>query len=131
MLCESGGSLSKKKRTSSVMRNKEIENASLLLDEGKISVAQFLSRMVYERNEICVNMLPKHDIFKEDSSDESSHEEAVAAISTNANNCAVCMLKISNVVLLPCKHLKICDECNLKLQADAISKNAQHYNCPY
>lgn len=131
MLCESGGSLSKKKRTSSSIRNKEIENATLLLHQGNITVAAFLSRMVYEKNSICVNMLPKQDIFKEDSSDESSDEESVVETPNNENTCVVCMFKIPNVVLLPCKHLKICNECNLKLQADAISRDAQLYNCPY
>lgn len=132
MLCESGGLLAKKKKRSSVEKNNRIEEATRQLQQGSITVATFLSRMVYEKNEICFNMVPKLDIFKEESSDEEPTDEELTLESSNNNNeCVVCKDKPSNIVLLPCKHLKICDECNLKLQADALSRGVQNYSCPY
>lgn len=132
MLCESGGSLAKKRRRTSVEKSKKIKEASLLLQQGKITVATFLSRMVYEKNGICVNMVEEENIFKEESSDEDLFEDISEPPSYNEENvCVVCQDKSPNIVLIPCKHLKICDECNLKLQADAISKGMPNYNCPY
>lgn len=132
MLSESGGSLAKKKRKSSVEKSNKIKDASLLLQQGKITVATFLSRMVYEKNDICVNMVPDLNIFKDESRDDDLSEDLDETASyNNENECVVCRDKIPNIVFLPCKHLKICDECNLKLQADAVSKGMQNYNCPY
>lgn len=132
MLVESGGGLAKKKRKNSVEKSNKIKEASLLLKEGKITVATFLSRMVYESNDICVNMVPEMNIFEEESSDDDVSEDLAEPPSNNiANECVVCTVKIPNIVLLPCKHLKICDVCNLRLQAVAVSKGMQNYNCPY
>lgn len=135
MLTESGGSLCKKKKKQDVKRHSQIEEATLLLNQGRITAATFLSRMVYEANEVCVDMVTKLDIFQEaeDSDCEMSSEEEVAidVESSTGHDCVVCEDKPSNVVMIPCKHLKICTECNLKLLADSNSKGLYHYNCPY
>lgn len=132
ILCESGGSLAKKKRKDSVEKNNKIREATLLLDEGKITVATFLSRMVYEKNEICVDVVPKLNIFEEESSEDEMPEELEEQPTRNNDTeCIICQAKTPNIVLLPCKHLKICDDCILKLQADSISKGLQNYCCPY
>lgn len=132
MLCESGGSLAKKKRKSSVEKCKKIKEATLLLEQGKITVATFLSRMVYEKNEICVDMVPEENIFQEESSEDEIPDELEEPPTRNNNSeCIICRDNPTNILLLPCKHLKICDECNLKLQAEAISRGLQNYNCPY
>ena len=128
ILCESGGSLSKKRRR--LNKDQKIQEASLLLEKGSITVNVFLSRMVYERNEICVNMVPKLDIFDEENlEDELADEDLQLPISSNENECVVCKDKAPNVALLPCKHLKICDECHVKLLAEAVANNTQNYNC--
>ncbi|KNC22007.1 hypothetical protein FF38_04517 [Lucilia cuprina] len=76
-------------------------------------------------------MVPEENIFKEESSDDDLSEDFVDPPSNNyENECVLCKDKIPNIVLLPCKNLKISDECNLKLQADAISNGLQNYNCP-
>lgn len=132
MLCESGGSLSKKKRKSSAVRDNKIEDSTKLLEKGMITVETFLSRMVYDRNGICVNMVPKKDIFQEVREDSSSEEEDVVVEETQeeGNLCVVCMTEAPNTVLLPCRHLKTCDECVLKLQAKAIAEENNILKCP-
>ncbi|KNC25748.1 hypothetical protein FF38_10361 [Lucilia cuprina] len=130
-MSESGGSVAKRKRKSSTEKNNKIKKATLLLQQGNITAATFLSRMVYIKNGVSTNMVPEENIFKEESSDDDLSEDFVDQPSNNyENECVVCKDKIPNIVLLPCKHLKICDECNLKLQADAISNGLQNYNCP-
>lgn len=131
MLCESGGSVAKRKRKSSVEKNKKIQEASLLLKDGKITAATFLSRMVYAKNGICVNMVEEQNIFQEEPDNVLSEDLDDPPSYSQNIECLVCQDKSSNIVLLPCKHMKVCDECNLKLQADAISKGMQNYICPY
>lgn len=95
MLTESGGSLCKKKKKQDGKRHSQIEEATLLLNQGRITAATFLSRMVYEANEVCVDMVTKLDIFQEaeDSDCEMSSEEEVAidVESSTGHDCVVCL----------------------------------------
>lgn len=133
MLCESGGAMAQKRRKrDKFARCSKIENASVLLQEGKLTVSEFLSRMVFEGNGICVDMIPEENIFKDQSSDEQSEDEILELpLSNNENVCVVCQDKSPNIVFIPCKHLKVCNECDAKLMADALSTGQRRYNCPF
>lgn len=129
MSVEGGGSLQKQRKKASAQKDKYIEETSALLESGKINVATFLSRMIFEGHGICVNMVPSlFDDAEEDDAHVSDNEvgDNEASTSINERECVVCRDNVANVVLLPCKHLKICQTCH-----STISSNGVSYNCPY
>lgn len=140
ILVESGGTVGTKiRRKHSVERANKIMEASELLERGSITAMAFLNRMVYPKNNICTDMEPIDDIFQEypdcvnDEEKISSDEEwpAIETVAQRDNNmCVVCFNNRPNIVLLPCKHLQICSECNLKLQAKGLAAKTNAYICP-
>ncbi|KAI8120075.1 putative E3 ubiquitin-protein ligase MGRN1 [Lucilia cuprina] len=74
-------------------------------------------------------MIPIENIFEEESDLEeetSEDDEMDNERFVNERECVVCKEEIANVVLMPCKHLKICSLCKIKL-----STNTNRFNCPY
>lgn len=133
MMCESGGALSQKRRKKSkAAKWKKTEEAWILLEEGDLTVSEFLSRMVFKGNGVCADMIPEENIFEEETlhEEESEDEYFDLPATANENDCAICKEKAANIVFIPCKHLKICSQCDIKLMADAVSKGSQNYNCP-
>ncbi|XP_070072587.1 uncharacterized protein [Drosophila takahashii] len=136
-LTESGGSSTHKRRKENIEKDKKIKEATLLLEEGKLNAASFFSRMVYKDNDISANMMEKKNIFDDvddDSADENSDKEEAAnnpIATTDDRKCVVCLDLVPNILFFPCKHLKTCAECHLKLQAEAIASNLEHYKCTY
>lgn len=129
MLCNSGPAVKRRKRRS--FKESLISNGMMLLEEGKITVSQFLDRMVDTSNGIDSNALPPADY--EDEAVDSDAESAIEDQNSNDTNrrlCVICQENTPTIVLLPCKHLVLCDACNLKLQADAITNDADGYQCP-
>lgn len=126
-LVECGG-LSKKRRTKSIITANRIKEATDLLDSGKLSVSAFLSRMVHSSHGICTGMVPIENIFEEspDSQENVDDENTAEMTTTNERECVVCQNKIANVVMLPCKHLKICTSCKERLLIDS-----NEFRCPY
>lgn len=130
MLCENGGIPAKRRKRIDVERSQKISENTRLLDQGNITIATFLSRMVNETNNICVNMIP--NIFTEESTDDEDQlDDEVYPTTANDNECVVCRDKAPNIVLLPCRHLKICDACHLILKPDTNAEGMENYNCPY
>lgn len=128
MSVESGGSLQKQRKKASAQKDKYIEEFSELLESGKINAATFLSRMVFKGHAICVGMVPSlFDDAEEDDAHESDNEVGDNEASTfnNERECVVCRDNVANILLLPCKHLKICQICH-----STISSNEDSYNCP-
>ncbi|XP_075163492.1 uncharacterized protein LOC142236118 [Haematobia irritans] len=126
MLSESGGSLCKRKKRQDADKSSKIEKAIRLLENGDISVTDFLSRMVYEPNKICVKLIPEENLFEEEEYSDCENSEddnqEVTSSTLNDSDCVICVNKPSNIVMLPCRHMKICSECNLKLMAEHYQK---------
>lgn len=98
---------------------------------GQITSLQFFDRTDYPKNDICTAMEPYDDVFddfQENSDYEELEEESVHELSKNA--CIICFNLQPDIVLLPCRHLHICNECNLKLQAESIANGSNAYLCP-
>lgn len=135
MLVESGGTVGgKQRKLSSIQKNKKIFEASELLETGSITAMRFLDRMVYPSNNICTDMEPFEDIFEEfpdeESEEESEEIESTPQSQQPRNTCIICFNLPPNIVLLPCKHLLICVECNIKLQAQSVADGQNNYTCP-
>lgn len=132
MLADGGCCTKKQRKKNSIEKDVRIKDATDLLDSGKITVATFLSRMVYQTNGICTDMVPPENIFEEsldvdeETSDDDGAGNNASTQSPRDKECVVCQDNLSNVVLLPCKHLKICNVCKLKL-----SGNSGQFLCPY
>lgn len=129
------GNIKRKKK--SIEASEKIENAWKQLREGNITASAFLDKMVYKQNSICVQQEPEDDLFAdinyledEEGDEEYDSGEVNASQESERNLCVVCTEVEPNIVLLPCKHLKVCATCNLKLQADCISKGLSKYACP-
>lgn len=80
-------------------------------------------------------MDPEDDLFENVTYlEEECEEEEVETPEQTANLevklCVVCTVQEPNILLLPCKHMKICSECVLKLQANAIAKEHEKFECP-
>lgn len=140
LLTESGGSFGgTKKRKTSRDKDAKILNAIDDLEKGKITIHAYINRLVFPKNYICTEMEPNEDIFEEppayDSEDESS-EDGDAAFNTSSNIstalCVICHDVPPNILVLPCKHLKMCNACWMLLQARALAENdASTKKCPY
>lgn len=135
LLISSGGACVKSKRRKRVTeRYCEIDNAYKDLQSGKITASMFLNRMTFPKNNVCTDMEPEEDIFddihylRDEDEDEDLHEPIQQPVT--ANICVICLVAEPNTVMMPCKHFKTCNECVLKLQAGAIGKGQQSYQCP-
>lgn len=139
---ESGGISTEKRKKTYADKNFKILEASNLLENGKISAMAFLNRLIYKKNNICINMDNFENVASniEIENDENSSDKFDNNVPTNdspsleeALLCIVCQVQLSNIVLLPCKHLKICNECFLKLQAHALADEGSNniLKCPY
>lgn len=137
-LVESGGICGAKKiKRAYAEKAKKISEASDLLEKGIITPITFLNRMVYPNNAICTDLEPYEDIFEEDfgSQSEPEEQEIEEAHGSTPNDdttkCIVCNDLTANTLLLPCKHLKFCNDCVLKIEARSLSKGTNTYLCPY
>ncbi|XP_065365518.1 uncharacterized protein LOC135958543 [Calliphora vicina] len=131
----SGGSFGKiKRRKTNIDRSTKIKKAVDELKKGVITASTFLNRMVFPQNQTCTEMEPEEDMFEdiiylEEEIDEDDMETSKEASKHEIKFCVVCITEDPNILCLPCKHLKICNGCALKLQAQAISDN-EEFNCP-
>lgn len=139
VLTESGGSFGTvKKRKRSRDNNLKILNAIDDLENGKITIYSYINRLVFPNNHICSELEPIDDIFEEppayDSPDESSEDDE-GTICENVNNfstlCVICHNVPPNILVMPCRHLKMCSECYLLLKAQCRSNNETSTKCPY
>lgn len=100
-------------------RNKKIEDATELMLKEKISVSDFLNRMVYQDDDF-VNGLNAFDSVGEcedenvefsDIDDSSDSEEASTTAVVPAGRCTICAgLNPLEIVVVPCGHLS-CQHC--------------------
>ncbi|XP_075154199.1 uncharacterized protein LOC142227589 [Haematobia irritans] len=136
MLCDIGVPVKKKKKRSS--KEAIITDCTHLLDNAKITAMKFIERIVFDKsisdslrettpyeNTNVVNT----DSETDHSEDEIADEEQIVSNESN-RSCVVCRGNSPNIVFLPCKHLSVCHECNLKLQANAIERHEEDYKCP-
>lgn len=107
------------------------------LRAGRITASTFINRLVFPKNETVTEMEPDDDIFEdisyleeEDEEESDPNDDASKAPAKALLLCVVCLVREPNILLLPCKHLKICSECLLKLQADSLANDEEHYKCP-
>lgn len=112
------GLVEKVKRQSSQEKSVQIRAASKLLDSNSISVAQFLDHIAaFKDNKL--NMPTKRKQPDEQSDASSSEDESESSSSQSQkrprldsiNLCRVCDENESRMVLLPCAHAVICNDC--------------------
>lgn len=93
--------------------------------------------MVFSKNYICTELEPFEDIFENgvstDTDSDAPDEEEVATFTPSGepNKCIVCNDLPANTGLLPCMHMKFCNECVLKMKALSLSNGSNVYSCPY
>lgn len=137
LLANSGGASAPKRRRKCVDKAHKIATASEELRAGRITASTFINRMVFPKNETVTEMEPDDDLFEdisyleeEDEEESDPNDDASKAPAKALLLCVVCLVREPNILLLPCKHLKICSECLLKLQADSLANDEEHYKCP-
>lgn len=140
LLIESGGILGAKRvKRSDAEKARKIAEATAALEDGTITTSTFLNRMVFPKNNVCTDWEPFEDIFESgsegnesaDDEMENEMEDEMKDANSKPSKCIVCYDKPPNTALLPCKHLKCCNECVLKIQAQCIADGLNEYYCPY
>lgn len=112
----------KRKRTNDYSRSLFIDKLTRKLDDRSISPISFLE-LITDRT----SFFKKYDLIsssydsEEDETEEGKQEEVEE---DPIGLCAVCKSNSCNILCLPCKHLKICSECHLMLQASAIENES-------
>lgn len=115
-----------------------IRNATQDLDNNKITIIEFLNNVTCAENETVTGMahyVTPQGYFSDSESDSGSDSETepteveVPAIIQPqlVDLCIICIDRKPNVVFLPCRHLKCCDECSSLLAA----QNENQLLCPY
>lgn len=138
ILTESGGSFgSQKKRKTSRDINTKIIDAIYDLEKGKITIDSYLRRLVFPNNYTCTETKPVDDILQESSADDSEDESSEDGEEINEHQndstllCIICHDAAPNILVLPCRHIKICSACYMILQARALANNDPSTKCPY
>lgn len=139
LLANSGGALGKNKRKRKFIEKAElIEKANEELRSGSITATAFINRMIFPKNEIVTEMEPDEDLFEDQVYLEQAEEEEedVAPVESQGVPCSqilcvICYEVEPNILTIPCKHLKTCNACVLKLQAEAIAKGLDKFRCPF
>lgn len=116
-------------------RDALIKSCSTELAEGIISSYEFIKRMAYKDNDISCNLANFPSAQNESiMTDESVIyndviEESPMAVSREKiieSKCCICLDRIPNSLLMPCKHLKTSNECT------HIQRNIQAvFKCPF
>ena len=106
-------------------KNDRIDEAGVLLVLNKITLSEFLNRMVYEKEGICVDLEPIDDIFDINEYQSTSDDDQIIPDEedqTDQNDflCIICQERAPNMGLIPCKHLKCCNICVLVLKGPVI-----------
>lgn len=113
-----------------------IRKATRDLHNNKITVIEFLNNVTCAENETVTGMaqyiIPQgytSDSDSESDSEVESTETEIPAISEPqlCDSCIICIDRKPNVVFLPCRHLKCCQECSSVLAA----QNENQLLCPY
>lgn len=108
----------KRVKTQDYFKSVFIQKLNKKLVEKKICENTFLELFVDKSS-----IFRKIDDLNNDYDDvEEIEDEKSGAEDDLIGSCSVCKVNNSNIVALPCKHLKTCSECHLKLQAVAISE---------
>lgn len=111
---------------------RKIQEATLALESGSITSTMFLDRLVFSRNQVCTDWEPYEDIFEcENDSEPDLEIETEVDNVQNVSKCIICLENAPNVAFLPCKHLKCCRECVLKLEAQSLVEGLNNIKCPY
>lgn len=116
-------------------RDKYISQATYELEFGKITSTEFLRRMTYEGNKIITDMANYEDEGGDLSDDEYLGEqmdtwENDAALPLDESVCITCFINKKNILLQPCNHVKVCNEC-YDLLLKNIELKQEQLKCPY
>lgn len=139
LLANSGGALGQSKRKRQFIDKAEkIEKATKELQTGSITAIAFINRMVFPKNGTVTEMEPDEDIFEDnmymqeedDEEGDNINESSVVRTANSNLLCVVCLELRPNMLMMPCKHLKVCNICIIKLQADSIQKGVDKFKCP-
>nr|XP_036219598.1 probable E3 ubiquitin-protein ligase LUL4 [Bactrocera oleae] len=140
LVINSDGALGKPKRKTkeNVMRANLIAKAETDLLNGLITATSFLDRMVFSRNKIVTDMEPfeRHKVKGLEYMEVESEveEESNATEEGGANPpliCIICLENKPNILLLPCKHLKLCSDSTSKIEAESVANNFNKFKCPF
>lgn len=112
----SGGDVTNSNRKSAtVVRNDRINKCTRDLIDGKISALVFLNRVSYKQHKI----LPDSAVELPVETAEPQYAEEIEETEKEAPplaKCVVCLVNPVKVLLLPCKHLCLCEDCWTSLQ---------------
>lgn len=105
-------------------RAEKIMEASVALEKGDISPLIFINRIAWKENKMLIRSIDDFEsvdaarsVNNNDELFESDDETDEGAPSNQSNAslklmpCLACLDKISEVVMQPCGHMKICAEC--------------------
>lgn len=112
-------------------RNKTIQNATNDLNDEKITIIEFLNRVTC-KSEHGITDMANFEVSDEYMSDSTDDEDEQCIEGTNNcipdvdNLCIICCERQKNVIFLPCRHQRCCEECASELAARANDS----YECP-
>lgn len=130
---DSGGAAIEKKTQKK--RNKIIKDATDELNDNKISVLEFLNRVTCKREQGIMNMahfeVPS-GYFSDDDNEEDdecieTNDNCIIDRHIDENLCIICYDRKKNVIYLPCRHQKYCEECSSQIAARVEGK----FDCPF
>lgn len=136
LLVESGGGTVARLARKRKYKDKDtlIKEATDFLERGSITTMEFLRRVTYD-NKIVDSSLAKYvvpwweyvsdnehssddEIYEDDDLDQPSTSVAAIAAAAIADEqlCAICKDRKRNTLYLPCRDLKMCDQCATELR---------------
>lgn len=120
-----------KKRKTQSDKDSKIRHLTQQLDKGEISVSDFFNFVINKENHIVeCDEIWEENIDEEPESEDTEENEISFSQTTEVLKCVICLTEPRNILLMPCKHFKICSSCLQHLDQKS-KKNSSSLLCPY
>lgn len=111
-------------------RNELIERLTLKFESDRLTLTDFIRQLTsINSNNTNIDL----DALEELSEEENEDDDDDGSLNSNSENamlCGVCFNNQRNTILMPCNHIKLCDEC-----FTSIVETANHFKneilCPF